>query len=63
MVRSRTHKLIHNINDQAELYDLVDDPRETNNLLGQPAAASAERELRQALNTWMDEHQDPVPRC
>jgi arylsulfatase A-like enzyme len=63
MVRSRSHKLIHVIDDHAELYALVDDPRETNNLVGHPDTAAVDRQLRDALNKWMDEQNDPLARC
>ena len=52
MVRTRSHKLIVNDGDTDELYDLVEDPRESVNLIGRPASATVERELRQRLAAW-----------
>lgn len=63
MIRSRTHKLIHNIDDRTELYDLVDDPFETRNIAGMDEHRAIERPLRLRLNEWMDEVGDPQPRC
>lgn len=63
MIRSRTHKLIHHGSDTAELYDLVDDPHETVNLVGKPEAAEIESQLRKTLNAWMDSQNDPLVRC
>lgn len=62
MVRSRSHKLIHNIGDIAELYDLVDDPRETINLAARPEHRGVRDDLRAALNQWMDTCGDDQPR-
>jgi len=61
MVRSPTHKLIHNVGDHAELYDLVEDPRETKNLIRDEAHRDARRALTARLRRWMDEHGDPQP--
>jgi arylsulfatase A-like enzyme len=44
-----------------ELYDLVNDPREFNNLAGTPAAAAVERELKNALHEWMILERDFLP--
>lgn len=63
MVRSATHKLIHNVGDHAELYDVIEDPRETRNLAGQVESKDAEDGLRHTLNQWMAETGDDAPRC
>ncbi len=63
MVRTPTHKFIHNIGDRGELYDLIEDPRETHNLAGKTELARLENELRQMLNDWMDAEGDDQPRC
>jgi len=36
------------------LFDLVNDPQETRNLIGQPQVADIERTLRSYLNQWID---------
>ena len=41
-----------------ELYDLVDDPWETNNLAGDPAMSNVLDDLRAKLDTWIE---DPHP--
>jgi arylsulfatase A-like enzyme len=61
MVRSRSHKLIHNIGDVPELYDLIEDPRETINLARHPEHRPVFRELRAALNQWMHDVGDDQP--
>ena len=63
MARNATHKLIHNIGDRAELYDLIEDPFETRNLAGKDETQPVQQELRDALNSWMDEMEDDQPRC
>lgn len=63
MVRTPTHKFIHNIGDRAELYDLVEDPREVVNLAGRESGAAVEPGLRAMLNAWMEEMGDDAPRC
>jgi len=42
------------------LFDLVFDPNETNNLIGQPHAAAALAEMRGRLDQWMRETNDPL---
>ena len=42
------------------LYDLVFDPNETNNLVGHPAAAAARIEMKQRLERWMRDTDDPL---
>ncbi len=42
-----------------ELYDVVRDPHDLVNLAGQPAYAEVERQLRQELERWMRETDDP----
>ena len=63
MVRTKTNKFIHNVADHGELYDLIDDPDETVNLIGREETASTEQEMRNLLNDWMDETGDDQPRC
>jgi len=42
------------------LYDLLLDPNETDNLIGQPAAADALADMRRRLDTWMAATDDPL---
>lgn len=42
------------------LYDLVSDPTETRNLIGQPEFAAVEATLRQQLADWMRDTGDPL---
>jgi N-sulfoglucosamine sulfohydrolase len=44
-----------------ELYDLVNDPSEFNNLAGKPATAAIEKKLKAALQEWMILQRDFVP--
>ncbi len=44
-----------------ELFDLVEDPSEFNNLAGKPEAAAVEKELRLALIEWMILQRDFLP--
>lgn len=43
-----------------QLYDLIFDPNEAHNLVNEPAVASVLAELRERLQTWMHETQDPL---
>jgi arylsulfatase A-like enzyme len=43
-----------------ELYDLIEDPLETNNLAGQAEVASVENELSDRLWQWMRDTNDPL---
>ncbi len=61
MVRTKSHKLIHNIGYDAEFYDLIEDPRETRNLYGDPNHAAIRESLRQRLNLWMQSQGDDAP--
>jgi len=44
-----------------ELYDLQQDPYEFNNLIGKPATAGVEKDLKAALQEWMILNQDYLP--
>ena len=53
MIRSRDWKLVHFLDeDGGQLFDLVNDPGEANNLWNDPAAAERKRELLDALREW-----------
>jgi hypothetical protein len=62
MIRTPEWKLVtHSHYDvQHELYDLVRDPAETNNLIGAPEHAAVLRELRQRLYAWQQWFGDPA---
>jgi len=63
MARNATHKLIHNVGDRNELYDMIEDPYETRNLAKKDEVQDVREELRDALNAWMDEVEDDQERC
>mgnify|MGYP001031844529 CR=1 FL=1 len=44
-----------------ELYDLVNDPYELNNLAGQPDSKAIEADLKQAMHEWMITERDYLP--
>jgi hypothetical protein len=46
--------------DQEELYDLIFDPSEANNIAGDPSAAEVLAEMRERLDAWMRRTDDPV---
>ncbi|MFC5865088.1 sulfatase [Acidicapsa dinghuensis] len=49
-IRTDRYKLIHYVEDNAfELYDLANDPEETNNLFGQPQSAQLQQDLLSRL--------------
>lgn len=53
MVRSHTHKLVHFKGQSfGQLFDLVADPKETNNLWDDPASAKIKQDLFMVLMTW-----------
>ncbi|MBL4701858.1 MAG: sulfatase-like hydrolase/transferase [Phycisphaeraceae bacterium] len=63
MVRTNTHKFIHNIGDKPELYDMIEDPHETRNYANHPKVAPLQNKLANLLNGWMDQLDDPLPRA
>lgn len=53
MVRTRTHKLVlHLKSGREEMFDLVQDPLELNDIHDSPACADVRRELSQRLAVW-----------
>ncbi|MCX7012088.1 MAG: sulfatase-like hydrolase/transferase [Candidatus Sumerlaeota bacterium] len=60
MARNERHKYVLNVNDRAELYDLMDDPCELRNLAGTAAAADDERSMHDKLLRWMERTRDPL---
>ena len=46
--------------DSEQLYDLIFDPNETDNLTGAPECASVLDEMRIRLDRWMKDTDDPL---
>jgi arylsulfatase A-like enzyme len=64
MVRTREWKYVHDpMGDRDELYDLVNDPWELENVIDQPSNREVVAELRLRLADWsvMTEDAKPVP--
>ncbi|MCZ6634521.1 MAG: sulfatase-like hydrolase/transferase [bacterium] len=64
MVRTRDWKYVHDaMGDQDELYDLVNDPWESTNVVGDPDHQGTLADLRLRLADWsiLDEDARPVP--
>ena len=61
MVRTRTHKYVHRLYERDELYDLVNDPQERDNLADQTAHGATQRELERRLLRFYLETSDVVP--
>jgi len=56
------HGMQDRINPREELYDLVFDPQEMNNLADNPACESVKTDLRNRLAEWMERTDDPILR-
>lgn len=61
MVRNATAKLVHRPLGDSELYDLVKDPRELNNLWNKPSHSSLQAGLMAELTTWLIQTGDVPP--
>ncbi len=61
MLRTLDHKLIYRPDDESELYDLRNDPRELCNLYLDPAYASIRQGLEHRLLDWLVETSDVTP--
>lgn len=59
MIRTRTHKLVVRHAGPDELYDLVLDPGERDNLVGNESSADVESGLRARLQAWFVAHSTP----
>jgi arylsulfatase A-like enzyme len=61
-VRTPLYKLVEwqDPERRDELYDLVADPRESHNLVADPAAAPVLADLRRRLREWMERTEDPA---
>ena len=53
------HKLVINLHDTDELYDLDRDPGEVNNLIDDSGYSALRDDLHDALLQWMDDKRDP----
>jgi arylsulfatase A-like enzyme len=62
LVRTPAYKLIvwEKPEKPSELYDLVNDPHETNNRLDDPALAAVRADLRTRLKAWLEKTDDPA---
>jgi len=59
-IRTKRYKLVLNLLDKDELYDLADDPGEIRNRIDDPDLAEVRNELHEKLLAWMDERLDPL---
>ena len=59
-IRTREYKLVLNLLDRDELYDLQVDPGECKNRIYDPALAAVRDELHDRLLAWMDRRLDPL---
>jgi arylsulfatase A-like enzyme len=61
MIRTHEWKLIwYPVLDRYQLFDLRNDPHELRDLSGEAGSARVMSDLRQRLETWLREHQDPL---
>ncbi len=61
MIRTLRHKLVRRTSGENELYDLLADPQETNNLYGEPACKELRLALEQQMLDWYIKTSDTVP--
>lgn len=61
MIRSKRYKYIRRIYERDELYDLVNDPGERENVIGEPAYEADLAVLKEALLDWYQKTADVVP--
>lgn len=60
MIRGGRWKLIHYpLIDHVQLFDLVSDPAELNNLADHPAHAATRKRLADALHAWLNDNRQP----
>jgi arylsulfatase A-like enzyme len=62
MLRTRTHKLVYNVSDIGELYDMVADPWEMRNLIDMPETEALQNELLDRMREHMVRLDDPILR-
>jgi arylsulfatase A-like enzyme len=60
MIRDAGHKLVLNLNDRNELYDLRQDPHELQNLAGAQLDRETEARLYARMLEWMKATSDPL---
>jgi arylsulfatase A-like enzyme len=61
MCRTRDHKYIKRLYEKDELYDLRNDPQETQNLIDDPEYAEVLLQLKERMLTWYMRTADVVP--
>lgn len=61
MVRTKTHKYVHRLYEQDELYDLKKDPMELNNVADRPEYRQLRSEMEKRLLRFFMETADVVP--
>lgn len=62
MVCTDRYKLVYNVPDANELYDLQADPAELQNLINHPDYRTVTRRMEDSLLEWMDRTDDPLHR-
>lgn len=60
MLRTRTHKLVYNVSDIGELYDMINDPWEMRNLIDLPETKAVQSELLESMHSQMERLKDPL---
>jgi arylsulfatase A-like enzyme len=61
MCRDRRFKYVHRLYEADELYDMVNDPMETNNIAGLPENEAVVRKFKDRVLKWFMETADVVP--
>lgn len=61
MIRSKEYKYVRRLYDTDELYDMVNDPDEVNNLIDAPECSAIKKELELAMLDWFLRTGDQVP--
>ena len=59
-IRTGRYKLVLNLLDRDELYDLAEDPGEITNRIDDPALEEVRNRLHDRLLEWMDDRLDPL---
>ena len=55
MIRTESHKLIQYVDGSREIYDMIKDPEEFDNLAGKRSVAKAEAQLNELLEIAIEE--------